>query len=140
MYRGDACAAALIRMTGGLAVTYHGTWVSGLNSLDFQWRTDFERGVIIQRDLFGDLVEGATGDAELRPVSLSPAEPFITDSARLLDDFLLSVRRNVPFASSGRDHLRTLALTLACIESARSGARIPMTESLTRHGIEAVEK
>jgi predicted dehydrogenase len=135
MYRGDACAAALIRMTGGLTVTYHGTWVSGRNSLDFQWRTVFERGVIIQRDLFGDLVAGAVGDAELRPVSLPQAEPFIADSARLLEDFLVAVQRGVPFASSGRDHLRTLALTLACVESAQSGVRVAMPAFLTRHGV-----
>jgi predicted dehydrogenase len=140
MYRGDACAAALIRMTGGLIVTYHGTWVSGSDTLDFHWRTDFERGVIIQRDLFGDLVEGAVGDAELRPISLSPAEPFIADSARLLDDFLASVRRKVPFEASGHDHLRTLALTFACIESARTGARVRMTDFLARHGIEAAAR
>ncbi|MDR7418227.1 MAG: Gfo/Idh/MocA family oxidoreductase [Armatimonadota bacterium] len=135
MYRDDACAAALIRMTGGLVVTYHGTWVSGSHTLAFQWRTDFERGVAIQRDLFGDLVEGAVGDSELRPVPLEPVEPFTTESARLLDDFLGSVRRDEPFASSARDHLRTLGLTLACIESSRTGARVSMREFLARHGV-----
>ena len=135
-YRGDACAAALIRMRGGLMVVYHGTWVSGSDRLEFRWRTDCERGVIIQRDLFGDLVEGAVADAELRPVTLAPAEPFVTDSARLLDDFIDACRHNRPFASSGRDHLRTLALTLACVESSQSGHRVSLSEFSQRWGVD----
>jgi len=136
-YRGDACAAALVRMRGGPMVVYHGTWVSGSDQLEFRWRTDCERGVIIQRDLFGDLVEGAAADTELRPVTLAPAEPFMTDSARLLDDFIDACRRNRPFASSGRDHLQTLALTLACIESGQSGRPVSLSEFSQRWGVDS---
>lgn len=124
MYHGDACAAALIRLRGGPVVVYHGTWVSGSRAMTFEWRTDFERGVVIQRDLFGDVVEGAIDDADLRPVPIEASEPFITDSRLLLEDFLQACRHGRAFPASGDDHLRTLALTLACIESSRTGRRV----------------
>ncbi len=135
-YRGDACAAALIRFTSGLVVVYEGTWVSGSSTLSFQWRTDFERGVIIQRELFGDLMEGTIDDQELRPVPLPVIEPFATDSAALLNDFLQALADDRPFASSGRDHLQTLALSLACVESSRTGRQVSLPEFAGQHGLD----
>lgn len=135
-YQGDACAAALIRLRGGLPVVYHGTWVSGSNLMEFQWRTDLERGVIIQRQLFGDLVEGAVSDTELHPVPVPRSDPFVTDSLALLDDFIAAYRHGAPFSSSGRDHLQTLALTLACAESAHSGQQVSLSDFSRRHGLE----
>jgi len=69
-------------------------------------------------------------------VTLAPAEPFMTDSARLLDDFIDACRRNRPFASSGRDHLQTLALTLACVESSQSGRPVSLSEFTQRWGVD----
>lgn len=127
-YRGDACAAALIRFTDGLVAVYHGTWVSGSDELAFQWRTDFERGVVIQRELFGDLVEGTISDARLQPIPLPAFEPFVDDSAALLEDFITACTTGTQFACSGHDHLRTLALTLACIESSRTGRQVALEQ------------
>jgi len=135
-YRDDACAAALIRLAGGMIAVYEGTWVSGHEALAFSWRTDFQRGVVIQRDLFGGLVEGTIEAKELRPIPLPEIEPFATDSAALLDDFLTAVKTRGPFASSGRDHLRTLALTLACVESSETGRQVSIPEFARRHGLD----
>ena len=135
-YRDDACAAALIRFTGGLIAVYEGTWVSGHEALAFQWRTDFERGVVIQRDLFGDLVEGTIDEKEFRPIPLPQIEPFATDSAALLDDFLTAVQVRRPFASNGRDHLKTLALTLACVESSQTGRQVSLPDFARRHDLD----
>ncbi|MGH2405374.1 MAG: Gfo/Idh/MocA family protein [bacterium] len=137
MYRGDACAAALIRLQNGLSVAYHGTWVSGSNTLAFQWRTDLERGVVMQRDLFGDLVEGGSGDPELKAVPLPHAEPFRDDSRLLLEDFVRACRDGAKFGPSGHDHLRTLALTLACVESAETGRRVALRDFAARHRLES---
>lgn len=124
MYRDDACTAALLRMTNGLVITYQGTWVSGHDALAFQWRTDCERGVIVQRSLFGDLAEAATRDTEMTPLPIAATEPLVTDAGVLLDDFIRTGREGRPFGSDGADHLKTLALTLACVESGRTGRRI----------------
>jgi len=45
-------------------------------------------------------------------------------------------RRNRPFASSGRDHLQTLALTLACVESSQSGRPVSLSEFTQRWGVD----
>jgi hypothetical protein len=136
MYRDDACAAALLRLTNGLVVTYHGTWVSGHDDLAFQWRTDCERGVVVQRSLFGDLAEGAVSDLELTPIPIAATEPLTTDAGVLLDDFIGTGRSAEPFGSEGRDHLKTLALTFACIESSRTGGRIDPRALAVRAGLQ----
>jgi predicted dehydrogenase len=135
-YRGDACVAALIRMRDGPVVVYEGTWVSGSDTIEFQWRTDCEQGVIVQRSLFGDLSEGERAEADLRPVPLAPAEPFITDSVALLEEFVLACRAGQRFGSDGRDHLRTLALTMACAESAASARRVSVPDFARQHGLD----
>ncbi len=136
MYQGDACAAALIRLRGGPVVVYHGTWVSGSNTMAFEWRTDLERGGVVQRDLFGDLVEGSAADAVLRPVPLVATEPFSTDSRVLLEAFIRASSGVGTFQESGRDHLRTLALTMACIESAQTGRRLSISDYARCHGLD----
>ena len=136
MYGDDACTAALLRLTNGVVVTYQGTWVSGHDVLAFQWRTDCERGVIVQRSLFGDLAEGATRDTELTPLPIAETEPLVTDAGVLLEDFIRTGREGRPFGSDGRDHLKTLALTLACVESSRSGSRIDPRAFAARAGLE----
>lgn len=136
MYRDDACAAALLRMTNGLVITYQGTWVSGHNALAFQWRTDCERGVIVQRSLFGDLAEAGMRDGEMTPVSIPATEPLVTDAGVLLEDFIRTGRAARPFGSDGRDHLKTLALTLACVESSRTGRRVRPRDFAAQAGLQ----
>ncbi len=136
MYQGDACAAALIRLRGGPVVVYQGTWVSGSNTMAFQWRTDFARGVVVQRDLFGDLMEGSAGDAALRPVPIETTEPFNTDSRVLLEAFIRACGGVGTFEESGRDHLRTLAFTMACIQSARTGLRVSIPDYAAQRGLD----
>jgi predicted dehydrogenase len=136
MYRDDACMAALLRLTNGVMITYEGTWVSGHEALAFQWRTDCERGVIVQRSLFGDLAEAATRDGEMTPLPIASTDPLVTDAGVLLEDFIRTGRDAGPFGSDGRDHLKTLALTLACVESSRTGRRIDPREYAARAGLE----
>jgi predicted dehydrogenase len=136
MYRDDACTAALLRLANGVVITYEGTWVSGHNVLAFQWRTDCERGVIVQRSLFGDLAEAATRDGEWTPLPIAATEPLVTDAGVLLEDFIRTGRAGRPFGSDGRDHLKTLALTLACVESGRTGRRIVPRDFAVRAGLE----
>jgi len=124
MYRGDAAVAALLRFENGIAMTYHGTWTSGRDTLDFTWRTDMTRGAVVQRDLVGDVFEASMTDGAYRPVPLPPAEPMLTDTAGLLEDFAACVADGRGFTASGRDHLKTLALTFACLESQRTGCRV----------------
>ncbi|MCB9117851.1 MAG: Gfo/Idh/MocA family oxidoreductase [Caldilinea sp.] len=135
MYAHDSNVSCLLRLAGGLEVNYLGTWTGGWNELRFEWRTDCAEGVIVQRELFADLAVAHTADKALSPVELAPCEPFYDDSAALLADFVAHVRGDAPLACSGADHLVTLALCFAAIESSESGRAVQMAEFCARHDI-----
>jgi predicted dehydrogenase len=136
MYAHDANVACLLTLEGGLEVSYLGTWAGGWNELRFEWRTDCAAGVIIQRELFGDLATARTGDAYLTPVPLAEARPFYDDTRALLDAFVTSLhngKRAPP--CTGRDHLRSLALCFAAIEASETGKRIALDAFYARQGL-----
>jgi predicted dehydrogenase len=135
MYADDANVHALLTLEGGIAINYFGTWSGGWDEPGFEWRTDCEGGVIIQRELFCDLNYAKTTDRTLTPIPIEDAEAFYDDSAALLCDFLSSLLHGTAAPCSGRDHLRTLALCFAGIESSQSGRAIIMKDYLEEHQI-----
>jgi predicted dehydrogenase len=135
MYAHDSNVSCLLRLTGGLVVNYLGTWTGGWNELRFEWRTDCANGVIVQRELFADLAAARTADKTLTPIELAPCEPFYDDSAALLRAFVAHVRDGAPVECSGADHLVTLALCFAAIESSATGRAVAMADFCARHGI-----
>jgi len=135
MYAHDSNVNCLLQLQEGVEVNYLGTWTGGWNELCFEWRTDCTDGVIVQRELFGGLAVAHTADKALTPVELTPCEPFFEDSAALLRDFVAHVRNGAPLACSGADHLLTLALCFAAIESSERGRTVLMADFCARHGI-----
>ncbi|MBM3525874.1 MAG: Gfo/Idh/MocA family oxidoreductase, partial [Alphaproteobacteria bacterium] len=135
-YAHDANVSCLLTLEGGLEVDYFGTWTGGWNELQFQWRTDCPGGVIVQRQLFEDLAIARTTDTALSPVAIETARPFFDDSAALLSAFITAVRTKAPPPCDGWDHLRSLALCFAAIESQETGRRVEMAEFAARHRIE----
>ncbi len=137
MYAHDANVNALLTFEGGVEVNYIGTWSSGWNGNDFDWRTDCADGVIIQRELFEDIARAKKEDEALTPVPIAPCEAFKDDTRNLLDAFLAALKAGTPVPCDGRDHLRTLALCFAGIESTQTGRRVEMADFYRRHGLEA---
>lgn len=135
MYAHDANVHALLTLDGEIAVNYFGTWSGGWNVPGFEWRTDCEGGVFVQRELFSDLAYARTTEPALTSISIAEAEPFYDDSAALLREFVLAVETNTAPPCDGRDHLRTLALCFAGIESSESGRAIVMEEYYEQHGL-----
>jgi predicted dehydrogenase len=135
MYADDANVHALLTLEGDIAINYFGTWSGGWDEPGFEWRTDCEGGVIIQRELFSDLAYARTTDKTLTPIPIEQAEAFYDDSAALLRDFLSSLLHGTPAPCDGRDHLRTLALCFAGIESSQTGRAIVMKDYLEEHHI-----
>ena len=135
MYAHDSNVSCLLRMQNGMEVNYLGTWTGGWNELRFEWRTDCTEGVIVQRELFADLAMAHMTDKTLTPVPLAYCEPFYDDSAALLRSFVAHVRDRAPVECSGADHLITLALCFAAIESSASGQAVNMANFCARHGI-----
>jgi len=135
MYAHDSNVSCLLRMQNGMEVNYLGTWTGGWNELRFEWRTDCTEGVIVQRELFADLAMAHMTDKTLTPVPLPYCEPFYDDSAALLRSFVAHVRDRAPVECSGADHLITLGLCFAAIESSATGRAVNMADFCARHGI-----
>lgn len=133
MYRGDANVSALITFTGGLEVTYQGTWAGNWQPMTFNWRTETPHGVVIQADMFGALGYARRDAPALTPVDLGPHEPWVDDAAALLDDFLAHLRDGAPLPCSGVDHVSSLRMVAACIESSMTGRAVdPRSPALHR--------
>lgn len=135
LYAHDANVDSLIELSNGVTVQYLGTWTAGWNELIFEWRTDCDGGVITQRQLFEDLRTAAIDDKALTSVPLAPFTPFMDDTERLLREFVTCVRSGRPVPCGGRDHLRTLAMVFAAIESNETGMRVDMAKFRARHAV-----
>ncbi|MEM7124802.1 MAG: Gfo/Idh/MocA family oxidoreductase [Chloroflexota bacterium] len=135
IYDHDSNVHCLLTLEGGMEVNYLGTWTGGWDELQFEWRTDCTDGVIIQRQLFEDLATARIQDSELTPVALPPCEAFYDDTDALLSSFIAHVRGDAPLECSGHDHLYTLALCFAAIESSQQGVAIQMEDFYRRHKI-----
>ncbi len=148
VYRYDSCVSILLEMASGARVNYLGTWTAGWNGMAFSWRSDFPQGMIWQRDQFGDVVEvrfepelGLTGarfkepaEAEvLQPVPLVAQRPFMDDARGLLDEFVACLTQGVPLQTSARDHLQTLAVVEACIQSAADRVWVDIADLFRVH-------
>lgn len=142
-YGDDCCVSVLFRFENGVRANYLGTWTAAWNRMDFRWRTEFENGALIQREQFEDLVRidfdralglrgsNFKGDAEAEtpvPESLAPCTAFIDDTRELLAEFLRAVRGEAEPATTARDHLKTLLVVQACIESLESGGWVALRE------------
>jgi predicted dehydrogenase len=148
VYRGDSAVAALLGMTGGLRVSYLGTWTAGTNRFEFRWRTDCADGIFVQAAQEGALsvarrVPGAeisgprfpTHSEPLMPEDLTPDRFLIDDTVRLLDHYLDVIEGLAEPGPTGRDHLRTLGLLDAIVVSARTGTRVDVEAHLEALGL-----
>lgn len=135
MYEHDSNVNCLLTLEGGMEVNYIGTWTGGWDELQFQWRTDCSDGVIVQRQLFEDLATARMADPVLTPVELPKFEAFYDDTDALLGRFVAHLRNGAPLECSGADHLYTLALCFAAIESSETGKQVDMASFYQRHGI-----
>lgn len=132
MYRGDANVSALITFERGIEVTYQGTWAGNWQRMHFNWRTECQHGVAVQADMFGALGHARRDDPELTPVVLPAEEPWVTDAAALLAEFVAHLRHGAALPCPGADHVKSLRMVEACIQSSTSGQtvdpRVPRVE------------
>jgi len=130
MYAHDSNVSALIEFDGGLRVNYQGTWQGSWAAPGFEWRTDCADGIITQRDEFGALYYARRDEAELTPVPLPPHERWISETTALFAAFVEHVVDGAPLQCSGRDHLMSLAMLEACIQSSASGNGVHVRDVL----------
>jgi predicted dehydrogenase len=128
MYRSDATVAAWLEFGNGVELQYFGTWMGTNGKNEFQWRTDGSEGMLFQRDIFAGLEFWAHGATNPEEIPLKPQEDFVDDTRGLLEDFLCAVRGEASTYPTGRDHLMTMALTLACHESSKQERTLNLLE------------
>jgi hypothetical protein len=118
--------------------------------MTFNWRSEFRSGVLIQQSQFDDLVRvdfrpelGLSGSNfktadESEPAQreeLEPCVPFVDDSRGLLAEWLGAIRGDVEATTTGRDHLRSLCLVWASIESLESKRWVELRDFSEKLGI-----
>ncbi len=130
MYDDHTNVAALFTFDGGMIVNYQGTWQGNWANPHFEWRTDCTEGIISQRDQFGDLYYAKRDELELTHRALPPHERWITETTGLLDAFLDAVMEGAPLQCSGRDHLMSLAMVAACIQSSATSTGVSLSSVL----------
>lgn len=136
MYRHDATVSNLFETRNGMLIDYFGTWSSAHGYFDFQWRTDFEHGIILQKAMFSDMYEAERGSNVLQPVTLAPEEEFVTDAGVLFDNFLKchtgTVMEEMPDI---RDNLKTIALMFATLRAQKEKRNVYMDDFFNEYGI-----
>jgi len=126
MYDGDANVSGLISFTGGIEVTYQGTWAGNWQRMGFEWRTECQRGIAVQEDMFGSLGYAFRDDTDLTPVALPPEEPWVDDARALLVDFVSHLRDGTPLPCPGTDHLNSLRMVEACIRASEGEGTVSL--------------
>src|SRR5438552_8925982 len=120
--------SALITFDDGTVVTYSGSWVSTAPQTNWagEWQIECERGEITatSRGEKPDYVAVRPLGKRLRSIKL-PEVPLI-DRNGTLDAFVKAVQTGEEPETSGRKNLKTLALMLAAVESARTGKPVDM--------------
>lgn len=130
MYAHETNVSAIFTFENGLLANYQGTWQSGWVTPHFEWRTDCDQGVVTQRDQFGELYYAKREQDQLHNITLPPHETWVTDTAGVLAAFVSTLRDKKPLECSGRDHLISLAMVQACIDSSKRGQSVDIAPIL----------
>ncbi len=138
MYEHEATVTALLEMEGGTLVNYMGTW-SGQSKMRRSSGGPIAQTVSSTNgSCSATLPWSGRTPIEFEPIDLPLQENFVDDTRGLLhhvlEQLIEGVAEPVP---SGRDHLKTLALTVACEESSREHTVVQMPDFYERHGIPA---
>jgi predicted dehydrogenase len=129
-FRGNACATALFEMTGGLVYTYRGSWCSeGLRtSYEGQWRAVGPHGSALWDGEGTPVAEIVTATGGYFSETERFEEPKVEDRpsgwAGSLHDFLHALRTGETPMGECHDNIKSLAMVLGAIESARTGRRV----------------
>lgn len=142
-YENDCCVSVLFRFEGGARVNYQGTWTAAWNKMSFEWRSEFSSGALLQRSQFDDLVRvdfdpglarsgprfKSAEESELpQAEDLPPCIPFVDDTRLLLQELVGAIHGELEPSTTGRDHLKSLGLVQAAIQSFESGSWIALPE------------
>jgi predicted dehydrogenase len=140
IFDGNAVANALFEMEGGVIVTYTGSWVSR------GWETTWDGDWRIQGD--DGEIHWANNQVAVRPINLFKTvfmKGAVESDGQLMVDlkelpeeerwaslaeFANAIRENREPETSGSDNLKSFAMVLGAIESAKTGKKVLMKDIL----------
>ncbi len=126
-FEGGSAAAAIFTMRGGAVVNYGGTMVSlGLETPQEGLITIIGETGTLHLDGKSQVIHYGQGDPRTLPQEPIPGGEF----GYCLAEFLAAVREKRQPETSVADHARSLALSLAVIESSRKGGPVDIADLL----------
>jgi len=130
-FPGACSATAIFELTGGLRYTFIGSWSApGLpTSWTGRWRASGGRGTA-EWDGEEAIAVGAAAGESLKPAGPEPdpcpGRRRYVGLAEGLAEFVTALRTGAPPQGECHDNVRSLAMVTAALESARTGARVPV--------------
>ena len=124
MYKYDTNVNAILELQNGIIVNYIGNWQSNCKSLNFEWRTDCSKGIVVQKKQFDDLNYRTTNQLKLKKIKLKKFTMWIDDANALLSNFINSINDKKNVLKINKDHLNSLSIVDACIKSSKTGKKI----------------
>lgn len=138
-HAGDAGHSAVIEFTGGLIVAYQalGSSVGRRTGSFGSWRFDGPQGSLSWQNDRGLWIERTfptdkTVQEEIPIESPNPAQPAV-----VLQEFASALNEGREPECSGQDNIRSLALCLAAVQSARAKRTVEIAEFLEGGGLAA---
>lgn len=132
-YAHGAAADALFDLTGGVSMTYRGSWAAeGANTAwEASWRVIGTKGTLLWDGNEGFTAQVVDGDEgfmrALRTVDVPPLPaPMAEGHAGVIADFVAAILDGTPPLTPGTDNIKSLAMVLSAIESAQTGRRISL--------------
>lgn len=134
-YRGDASAVCIFEMRGvsgdPIIYTYRGSWTNEGHQTDWNsdWRIVGEKGTIHTdggETVVAEVVENFDSSDFFRPLTRIEAEPMDGADGHtfLIHEFVDAVLHEGRVSCPAQDNIKSLAMVLAAVESARSGRKI----------------
>jgi len=129
-YRGGAAAVCIFEFTKGVLFTYRGSWAAeGFNtSWECSWRAHGAKGALLWdgRDAprLSQLVGGSGFQRETRERVLAVPALAHPGHHGVLEEFVRCLRAGTSPQSECHDNIKSLAMCLAAVRSARSGRKV----------------
>lgn len=129
-YRGNAAAVCIFEFTKGVVFTYRGSWVGeGFStSWECSWRAMCSQGAIAwdgRDEPKAQLVVGTQGfHRELKDLAIPVPAIEHQGHHGVLDEFVRCLRSGATPQTECRDNIKSLAMCLAAVESAKKGRKV----------------
>ena len=133
-YKGDASAIAIFEMSDGIVFTYRGSWCSeGLKTnWDSSWRVLGNKGSVTWDGSDTFHAEAVKPDSprafhlEQQKLEVPMHKLPHTGHAAVMQEFVSAIAENRQPETDCQDNIKSLAMVLAAVESAKSGKKVPV--------------